>query len=103
MDKKIIKADIVDDLYEMCKKEMGKDEVSRIVDRVILKMRKELENGNFIELRGFGSFKLKKRAGNLRARNPKTGEIVQVSPHYAITFKPGIELKKAMREIKTNL
>lgn len=103
MNKKIVRADIAADLYEMCGERIGKEEAARIVNRVFLKMKNELTEGNTIELRGFGSFVAKKRAGRSGARNPKTGECVEVLPHYVAVFKPGVELKKAMREIKADV
>lgn len=103
MKRKICRADIAADLYEMCGERIGKEEAARIIDCVILKMKKELAEGNSIELRGFGSFCARKRAGKTGARNPKTGETLNVPPHYVAVFKPGSELKKAMREIKEEL
>ena len=102
MNKKIVRADIAAYLFDMLNGRIGKEDTLRIVDCVINAMKNELMTGNSIELRGFGSFHPKKRDGR-RARNPKTGERLEVPPHYAITFKPGAELKKAMREIKTDV
>ena len=34
-----------------------------------------------------------------KARNPKTGEILSVEPHYVAAFRAGQELKKALMEI----
>ncbi|MCA9071263.1 MAG: integration host factor subunit beta, partial [Planctomycetaceae bacterium] len=41
-----------------------------------------------IELRNFGVFEVKKRAAR-KARNPRTGERVDVAAKYVVTFKPG--------------
>lgn len=103
MNKKIVRADIAAYLFDTFSERIGKEDSLRIVDCVINKMKNELMAGNTIELRGFGSFLTKKRAGRHNARNPKTGELLEVQPHYAVTFKPGSELKKAIREIKIDV
>lgn len=51
-----------------------------------------LVNGEKVELRGFGSFKIKRRNERI-GRNPKSGERVNVSPKKVPYFKPGKELK----------
>ena len=55
-------------------------------------MREILQNGERIEIRGFGSFVLR-QYGAYKGRNPKTGEIVDVSPKKLPHFKVGKELK----------
>src|SRR3979411_2164772 len=52
-----------------------------------------LHRGEKIELRGFGSFRLRKREPR-KGRNPKTGDTVDVAPKKAPEFKPGKELKE---------
>jgi nucleoid DNA-binding protein len=46
-----------------------------------------------IELRNFGVFEVKKRAAR-KARNPRTGERVDVAENYVVTFKPGKEMEE---------
>ena len=50
-----------------------------------------LTSGNRIELRGFGSFSIKNRAPRI-ARNPRTGEKVEVSSKLLPYFRAGKEL-----------
>jgi nucleoid DNA-binding protein len=50
-----------------------------------------------IELRNFGVFEVKKRAGR-RARNPKTGAQVMVAEKYVVTFKPGKVMEESVQE-----
>lgn len=45
-----------------------------------------------IELRNFGVFEVKKRAAR-KARNPRTGDQVEVPEKYVVTFKPGKEME----------
>ena len=51
-----------------------------------------LVQGNRIEIRGFGSFDLHCRSPRI-ARNPKTGEAVNLPAKVAIHFKPGKEMR----------
>ncbi|MDX8383950.1 MAG: HU family DNA-binding protein, partial [Ghiorsea sp.] len=53
----------------------------------------ELANGGRVELRGFGSFSIKKRDART-GRNPKTGESVEVASKVVPHFKPGKELRE---------
>lgn len=48
--------------------------------------------GERVEIRGFGSFSLHYRAPRI-ARNPKTGDKVQLEGRYVPYFKPGKELR----------
>ena len=52
-----------------------------------------LQRGEKIELRGFGSFRLRRREPR-KGRNPKTGDRVDVPPKKVPYFKPGKELKE---------
>ncbi|MDA7541262.1 integration host factor subunit beta, partial [bacterium] len=46
-----------------------------------------------IELRKFGVFQVKRRAAR-KARNPRTGEKVDVAERFVVTFKPGKEMEE---------
>jgi nucleoid DNA-binding protein len=52
-----------------------------------------------IELRNFGVFEVKKRAAR-KARNPRTGEKVNVPQKFVVTFKPGKEMEERVRELE---
>ncbi len=52
-----------------------------------------------IELRNFGVFEVKRRKAR-KARNPRTGEKVDVEPKNVVTFKPGKEMEERVRNIK---
>jgi integration host factor subunit beta len=52
-----------------------------------------------IELRNFGVFEVKKRAAR-KARNPRTGERVDVAAKFVVTFKPGKEMEERVRELE---
>lgn len=51
-----------------------------------------------IELRNFGVFEVKKRKAR-KARNPRTGERVDVEPKNVVTFKPGKEMEERVRRL----
>lgn len=96
MNKKIVRADLADDLYNSYSDKFGHEEAARIIDHIILKMKNEVAAGNTIELRGFGTLYAKKRNGRKNARNPKTGETKNIPPHYVAALKAGRELKNAL-------
>ena len=51
-----------------------------------------------IELRNFGVFEVKLRKAR-KARNPRTGDKVEVPPKYVVTFKPGKEMEERVRRL----
>ncbi|MFQ5731251.1 MAG: HU family DNA-binding protein [Planctomycetaceae bacterium] len=51
-----------------------------------------------IELRNFGVFEVKKRAAR-KARNPRTGERVDVAEKFVVTFKPGKAMEERVRQL----
>src|SRR5262245_2915934 len=52
-----------------------------------------------IELRNFGVFEVKQRKAR-KARNPRTGDRVDVPPKNVVTFKPGKEMEELVRDLK---
>ena len=64
-----------------------------IVDTVFRSIIEALHRGEKIELRGFGSFRLRRREPR-KGRNPKTGDKVNVPSKRVPYFKPGKELKE---------
>lgn len=66
-----------------------------VVETVFDSIKEALKKGEKIEIRGFGNFRLKERQPR-KARNPKTGESVDVPQKKAIRFKAGKALKEAL-------
>ena len=64
-----------------------------IINTVFHDMSNALAKGERVEIRGFGSFKVKKYKG-YKGRNPKTGEVIKVKPKKLPFFKCGKELKE---------
>ena len=89
--KKIIKADIIDALYE--KTGGTRREIRNIIDLFIDEIKDALLQRKIIELRGFGTFEVKTRKVRPRARNPKTGESIVIKSHGTVFFRSGRELK----------
>ncbi len=52
-----------------------------------------------IELRNFGVFEVKKRAAR-KARNPRTGDKVNVPEKFVVTFKPGKEMELRVKQLE---
>lgn len=92
----------------MTKKDMAKamaedmglrhDQVSEIIQRVLDSIIESLVNEGRLELRDFGVFEVKQR-NRRRARNPRTGEQVEVPSKLVVTFKPGREMAQRVRQL----
>jgi len=85
------KADLVDEVARTV--EITKKQAESIVNIVFDSIVQSLRSGEKIELRGFGSFRLRSRKARI-GRNPKTGERVEVPSKKIPYFKPGKELKE---------
>ena len=70
------------------KTDLSQQAVKEIVQQTLESIIEVLVRDGRIELRNFGVFKVKERAAR-NARNPRTGEEVQVPEHETVAFKPG--------------
>ena len=61
------------------------------------RMKNALSAGDKVEIRGFGSFTLKKYRGYF-GRNPKTGETVEVKPKQLPVFRTGKDLRSRVNK-----
>ena len=68
-------------------------DIEKIINVFFEKISKSLNENKRIEIRGFGSFKIKNNKAR-KARNPKTGEIIDVQEKRSIHFKMGKILSK---------
>jgi integration host factor subunit beta len=66
-----------------------------VIETVFDSIKEALKRGEKIEIRGFGNFRLKERQPR-KARNPKTGESVDVPQKKAVRFKAGKALREAL-------
>ena len=85
------KADLVEEVSRVSR--LTKKHSETIVDTVFKSIIAALRGGEKIELRGFGSFRLRQRDSR-KGRNPKTGDRVDVPPKQVPYFKPGKDLKE---------
>jgi len=96
----LTKADIVDVIASATG--LTKVETEAVVDGFISTVINALKDGKNIEIRGFGSYKVKIRKGRI-ARNPRTGEQVIVDEHFVPLFKVSKELKTLLNENLKNI
>jgi nucleoid DNA-binding protein len=89
------KADLVEDIAT--KTGVSKNHTGIIVDQVIDAVSRALSEGRHIEIRGFGTFKVRERRAR-RARNPRSGSEVHVPAKLVPVFKPSKELKAMVLE-----
>ena len=84
------RSELLDLIKEKCSYIENK-EVENVVQIVFSEIISGLTVGNRVEIRGFGSFSIKSRAPRI-ARNPRTGQDVEVGSKLLPYFKAGKEL-----------
>lgn len=90
------KADLVETVVE--KTGLTRTDVAVVVDKFLGTIKEALESGKNIEIRGFGTFKIKQRKAR-KARNPRTGEEVAVPDRKVPVFKPSNEFKALITKL----
>ena len=93
--KTVTKAEIIQEVSSAIG--LTKLETEAILNAVISKITKSLESKRRVEIRGFGTFGIKKREPR-KARNPGTGEVVFLPERYVPVFKPSSLLKKNIND-----
>lgn len=89
----VTKADLVDLVAERAG--ITRKEADEAVKVVLGGVVEALTHGEKVELRGFGSFRIRQRGSRL-GRNPKTGEQVKVPAKKIPYFKPGKDLREQL-------
>ena len=84
------KAELVEEVANQS--ELTKKDAEVVVQTVLDSITESLQRGEKIELRGFGSFRIRSRSSR-QGRNPKTGTGVSVPAKKVPYFKPGKEIK----------
>jgi DNA-binding protein HU-beta/integration host factor subunit beta len=74
-------------------------ETKKIIECFLDSVARTLIEGNNIEIRGFGRFKIRNRNG-YNAHNPRTGEPIEVKAGKKPIFEPSKELKKVLNTEK---
>ncbi|MGA2781946.1 MAG: HU family DNA-binding protein [Smithella sp.] len=92
------KIDVIMALAE--KKNLTEKQATEIVNLIFKGFTNELKNGGRIEIRGFGSFSIRKYK-SYKGRNPRTGKDVEVKPKRLPFFKVGRGLKKMVDNKKS--
>lgn len=75
----------------------SRKDIEVIVDTVFESMTGSLAKEEKVEIRGFGSFKIKHRDGR-QGRNPKSGENIFIEPKKVPFFKAGKEIRERVNK-----
>ncbi|MGD8330431.1 MAG: HU family DNA-binding protein [Acidobacteriota bacterium] len=89
------KADLIEEVAAVSRLSKKSSEV--VVNTFFDSIVGSLQRREKIELRGFGSFKLRQRRARV-GRNPKTGERVEVPAKLVPYFKPGKDLRELVNQ-----
>lgn len=92
------KAELIEEVSRAV--EMTRKDSEQIVDTIFDSVVRALRSGDKIEIRGFGSFRTRKRQPRI-GRNPKTGAKVDVPAKKIPFFKPSKELKDLINRSST--
>ena len=84
------KADLVEEVTQLG--DLTRRDGEMIVDTIFDSVINALKTGDKIEIRGFGSFRIRQRKPRI-GRNPKTGAKVEVPAKRVPYFKPSKELR----------
>ncbi len=77
---------------------LNRSDLEDVIDNFSENIEKALTDGRKIELRGFGTFFIKKIKEKYSARNPKTGELIYVPEKNRVRFKASKKLKKLINQ-----
>ena len=94
------KAELVEKVASTIK--LSQKETEVIVGIILQSITESLSAGDKVELRGFGSFRIRERKSRI-GRNPKSGELVEVPAKKVPFFKAGKELRERVDEHEKNL
>ena len=99
-DGRLTRAELVDQVAEAA--DLTKKHADVVLETVLSNIVEALRRGEKVELRGFGTFRLRHRDAR-RGRNPKTGGRVDVPPKLIPYFKPGKQLKAQINQEQTEV
>ncbi len=86
----VVYSDLIQKFIQRCP-DLNQNDAKDITHKIITYMSEALGRGERVEIRGFGSFCLRQRKSRI-ARNPRTGEKIQLTERSALYFRPGKEL-----------
>jgi integration host factor subunit beta len=90
------KAELVDQVAD--KVDLTKKQTEVIVNILFNSITEALSQGDKVELRGFGSFRIRSRNPR-EGRNPKTGDAVHIPAKRVPFFKAGKELREMVDKV----
>lgn len=90
------KAELVEDVQKGLGGETSKAAAERAVDAVIASIMKGVKKDKVVQLIGFGTFEVVKRAAR-QGVNPQTGEKIKIKASKSVKFKPGAKLKELVK------
>ena len=76
-----------------------KKDLEKFTDIILSEIKRTLKRGEGVELRNFGTFRVKKQKASIR-RNPKTGEKVAVPEKKVISWKMSKEMFKKINDVE---
>ena len=86
------KADLVEQVADAIGSRVTKKACGLVIDAFLVAVQEALARGDGIELRGFGTFKVRHRNAR-KARNPRTGEPVEVPARDVPVFQPSTHFR----------
>ncbi len=92
------KADLVEQVADAIGPGITKKDCALVVDGLLNAIKNALAEQQNIEIRGFGTFKVRKRKSRM-ARNPRTGEAVEVPARVVPIFKPSKDLRSQVASV----
>lgn len=93
-EKQMNKSDLITHVSEAT--ELSKKDVTKAVDAVFEAISEALQNGDKVQLVGFGNFEVRERSAR-KGRNPQTGEEIEIPASKIPAFKPGKALKDGIK------
>ncbi|MFD1955738.1 HU family DNA-binding protein [Paenibacillus thailandensis] len=84
------KSELISKVAELA--DLSKKDATKAVDAVFEAISEALQNGDKVQLVGFGNFEVRERQAR-KGRNPQTGEEIDIAASKMPAFKPGKSLK----------
>lgn len=88
------KAELISAVAE--KSGLTKKDATAVLTAIIDTVETSLKNGDSVQIMGFGTFEVRNRAAR-KGRNPQTGEEIEIKASKTPAFKPGKQLKDAVK------
>ncbi|MDT2757180.1 HU family DNA-binding protein [Enterococcus asini] len=88
------KAELISAVAE--KSGLTKKDATAVLTAIVDTVETSLKNGDSVQIMGFGTFEVRNRAAR-KGRNPQTGEEIEIKASKTPAFKPGKQLKDAVK------